>query len=619
MARTMIEELSVKISLDMREFSQRLGRIGQQFQDIGKRMAFGITLPLGVVSGSMIKTASDAQEMESAFRYTFGGMADSVAKWAEMTGDAMGRSTQEIEQGALSFQMLFKQAAPTEQMAADLSKKFATLTQDLSSFYNVSGEDALRKLRSGLQGEAEPMRDFGVFINEAAVAQKALEMGLVKTSGALTDQQKVLARAQIILEATADAQGDVLRTSGSFANQLRRLQAGWDELSVSLGSRLLPIANQLVEWAQMALAAFGQLSPATQDLGIVIAGLAAAAGPVLVAFGLMASGLAALMSPIALAVAGIAGLTAAIVAFHDDIVRVLKPIGEMWWTYIGEPADQALSFVVKKVAAVYSWLYEKLGALADFFGFEGISDKLEGFSSALDDFAQSEVRVVKDSVDAVTEYAAKTGTDAANIIRQKFEDVMGAFGSPTGAGAPSTPVVPDPKPVKKSMEELGDVAKKNKTAYESWLRSTSDGLARAVLHADSLGDALKNILMRLAESELSNFLFNKFTGGAGGSVLPGLGKLLGFADGGLPPVGVPSIVGERGPELFIPKVPGRIIPNRALSGMGGAPNVNVTISAPGADSGTLERMRVIAQQEIVPQAVALSLAQVRKAAIPRHS
>ncbi|KPF74567.1 hypothetical protein IP68_12460 [Blastomonas sp. AAP25] len=192
-----------------------------------------------------VQAAIDAQEMQSAFEVVFGNMAEDVRAWAEETGNALGRSTQEIQRGALAFQELFGKALDPAQ-AAELSKQFAVLTQDLASFKNLSNEVAQQKLFSGLIGEAEPLRAVGVFLSEAAVQAKAAELGLRGVSGVLTDQEKIVARAAIIQEQLAAAQGDVERTGGSAANQIKTMNAAVEELQVALGTKLLPVFTPLI-------------------------------------------------------------------------------------------------------------------------------------------------------------------------------------------------------------------------------------------------------------------------------------------------------------------------------------------------------------------------------------
>jgi len=292
----------------------QLAKLNDEINRFSAGLTIGITVPVALASRAFINAASDVEEMRSAFGFTFGSMSKDVEKWAVSTGDSIGRATYELQQGALAFQQMFRVAAPTAQAAADMSKQFALLAQDLSSFYNTSPEVALQKLRSALQGESEPIRDFGVFLNETVVAQEALRMGLGKTAKALTEQDKILARASIILRDTATAQGDAERTAGSYANQLRALSAQWTELKVSFGEILLPIATKVVTAIAAVVKWFGELPRPVKVAMVAVAGFAAALGPLLfvvkgiglfmltgslaTSFGLLGKALAFIISPI---------------------------------------------------------------------------------------------------------------------------------------------------------------------------------------------------------------------------------------------------------------------------------------------------------------------------------
>lgn len=573
------ETTTQKIERQMARANRAFNNLGKNLRNVGQRLSIAVTAPVAGLSALFVKAASDAEEMTSKFNVVFGQNAAEVRAWAEEYGDSVGRATQDLMEMAASVQDTFVPLGFARSEASEMSKSLTQLAVDVASFNNATDAETMRDFQSALVGNHEAVRKYGIIITESTLKQELQRMGMEKATGAALDQAKVQARLNLIMAGTADAHGDAARTADSTANSFRALQAQFKEVSIELGQRLIPFALKLIDWAKDALAAFQSLSPEMQNLSLLLAGLAAALGPVLIALGFMASGLAALMSPIALAVAGLVGLTAAVVAFHDDIMQVLKPIGEAWWKYIGEPVDKVMTFVVKKVAAVYSWLAEKLGALADLFGFEDMSEKMSQLSAAFNAFAESEVMVLEGTIDSVTSYAAKTGSEAAEIIRKKFQEVMGAFGSPEAPDSPSTPTVPDVGPVRDAMNELGDVAKKNQTAYESWLRSTSDGLARAVIHANGLGDALKNILVRLAESELSNLLFNTFTGGKGGSIIGGLTKAIGlpgFATGGSFRVG-----GSGGTDS-------QVVAFRA------SPDETVTVSRPGQRAGGITIHQTIA-------------------------
>ena len=260
MARGSIASLRASLDWDLDDFMRGTSKIEGAFKGIigsavamsdavanaGKKMTLGVTLPLTALAFLTTKAASDAAELQSAFDFTFGKMAKDMNNWAEKTGNAMGRSTQQMQAGAFALGGLFKAAAPTEAAAARLSKQFTELAVDAGSFFNVPFDEALSKIRSGLAGESEPLRRFNVFINEAAVEAKGLELGLIKSGQKMNEFGKIMARQALIAEGLAPALGDAERTSGSLANSVVRLSASMSELSVEIGQILEPYARRLV-------------------------------------------------------------------------------------------------------------------------------------------------------------------------------------------------------------------------------------------------------------------------------------------------------------------------------------------------------------------------------------
>src|SRR3546814_10619465 len=117
---------------------------------VGRSMTLGITLPVAAFAVHAAKAASDAEELRAAFGETFGDMSKAMEGWARQTGDAMGRSTKEIMEGAQAFGLYFNQAAKTRQEAANMSKSFTIIAQDLASFHNTSVPDALDRQRTRL-------------------------------------------------------------------------------------------------------------------------------------------------------------------------------------------------------------------------------------------------------------------------------------------------------------------------------------------------------------------------------------------------------------------------------------------------------------------------------------
>jgi len=129
--------------------------------------------------------------------------------------------------------------------AMDLAKAVTTLAVDMASFNNTVDEEVLRGLQSALVGNHETVRRYGVIITQATLNQELLNMGIADGVKNATNQQKVMARLNIIMKGTTDAQGDAIRTSGSYANQVKRLHANFTSLLTILGEHLIP---KVTEW-----------------------------------------------------------------------------------------------------------------------------------------------------------------------------------------------------------------------------------------------------------------------------------------------------------------------------------------------------------------------------------
>lgn len=312
---------------------ERIAGIEKRFSGIasaagkaGAAASLAVTAPLVAFGRSAFIAAMDAEELKSAFNVTFGKNGAMMEAWAAKTGAAVGRTNVELMQAANTFGIFFNQANPKK--SAEMSQQFAMLAQDLASFYNVDPGTALDKLRSGLTGEAEPLRDFGVFMTDAAIKAQALKMGLKPIKGELTEQQKIMARAGLIMAQTTAAQGDLARTSGSTANQLRASEAAWQNMSLIVGSQLVPALTPLIQTFTQIIQKFATLSPETRKWIVIIGGAAAVLGPVLVGVASIASAIATL-GPIIVGIGGF--FTAALPIIGGALAAI---VGAITWPVI---------------------------------------------------------------------------------------------------------------------------------------------------------------------------------------------------------------------------------------------------------------------------------------------
>ncbi len=199
-----------------------------------------ISSATGFVEGS-IEAASNLNETMTKSEQIFGKNSDAVEQWANNAAGAFGQSKRAALDVASTFAGLFSTVGLTLDDATDKAKTLTQLGSDLASFFNTDVATATDALRSGLAGESEPLRQFNVFLSETAVAAKATELGMKKVNGQFTEGQKVTARYAIILDQTATAQGDFARTSEGMANQQRTLQAELENTSAKFGDRMIPV------------------------------------------------------------------------------------------------------------------------------------------------------------------------------------------------------------------------------------------------------------------------------------------------------------------------------------------------------------------------------------------
>ena len=194
-----------------------------------------------------INVASDVEEAGNKIDVVFGKSADAVKAFGEDAANAMGMSQREYLQFAGRIGALVKPMGATEERAAEMSTTMTKLAADLGSFHNVDAEEALVALASAMSGEMEPMKRFGVVLNDAALKTKALELGLYSGKGTLDAYAKSQAAYALILEQTGDAQGDFERTVDGTANKTKLMQAKFEDLTAELGEKLLPVANTVLD------------------------------------------------------------------------------------------------------------------------------------------------------------------------------------------------------------------------------------------------------------------------------------------------------------------------------------------------------------------------------------
>ena len=191
--------------------------------------------------------ASDLEEVQNVVDVSFGDMADEVEKFANSAVQNFGMSALTAKRMASTFMSMANGMGLAAKDGKNMSLQLTALAGDMASFYNVEQDVAQTALNSIFTGETESLKKFGIVLTEANLNAFALSRGITKSYNAMSQAEKVALRYQYVLKATANAQGDFARTSGSWANQVRILKEQWSQLLGILGKGLIAILTPLIQ------------------------------------------------------------------------------------------------------------------------------------------------------------------------------------------------------------------------------------------------------------------------------------------------------------------------------------------------------------------------------------
>ena len=237
---------------------RKTSSLGSKLKSFGKVAALGLAAGAAVAGKALYdmgQEAGDLGETVSKVNAIFGSKAGKgLETWAGNAASSLGQSKQVALDAAATFGTFGKAAGKSGEDLAKFARENTQLATDLASFNNTSPEEAIQALGAAFRGEAEPIRSFGVLLDDATLRNEALQMGLIKTTkDALTPQQKVLAAQTAIMKQTSDAQGDFARTSGGLAGQQKILKAQFENLRTEIGTQVLPAMTRLASWANSSL------------------------------------------------------------------------------------------------------------------------------------------------------------------------------------------------------------------------------------------------------------------------------------------------------------------------------------------------------------------------------
>ena len=205
----------------------------------------------GVIGKQLVNAGSDLEESMSKVNVVFGQSSEAVIKFADDAAKNLGISKQAALEATGTYGNLFQAFGIGQAPAQEMSTTLVQLAADLASFNNASIDDVLLALRSGLSGETEPLKRFGIALNDVRLKEEAMSQGLIKNAkGTLPIAAKAQAAYALIMKDSALAQGDFSRTSDGVANMTRILQASFADVRAELGTALLPVFKSLLGFLQ---------------------------------------------------------------------------------------------------------------------------------------------------------------------------------------------------------------------------------------------------------------------------------------------------------------------------------------------------------------------------------
>jgi hypothetical protein len=485
-----------------------------------------------------INAASDLRESVSLTDSVFEENSKEMQDWAAGAAQAFGQSKREALDFASNFGNAFKNVGFDLDEASDKAKEMTRLAADLGSAFNAGADEAALALRSGLLGESEPLRRFGVFLSEAATQAKALQLGIVKAGQKLTDAQKVTARYAIIMEDTAAIQGMFGKDTGSLADAQKRLGSATENLAAKLGGALIPMLADVVTLASKATLALDDMADESDDAGVIWAKLAQANPFVQIGVSIrrMANDITGAADDSGTALDELAGKARDDLNFaglsgkaRDDLVKISGAIKDVGATYRDTSAD---------IEAITADLIDK--------AFDPLSIKMDLIAT------NAEVT------------AARREVAANEALRSQAE----------------------------GLAEMARTGQKGSQVYKDGVASLKLAVKNATgptkTYLQGVLTSIENIETE-GRSVPINLMPKLFAGGSG---------WMGGARAGGGPVEANKayMVGEEGPELFVPGTGGMIVPNSgtaAATSFGSGMTINFNSVWPPSREQAREIARVV--------------------------
>lgn len=315
-----------------------------------------------------IDYASDLAEVQNVVDVTFGSATEAINSWSKECLAAYGMNEVSAKRYAGTIGAMLKSSGLAGDAIVDMSKDMVGLAGDMASFYNLDLETAFEKIRSGISGETEPLKQLGINMSVANLEAYALSQGIKTSYNEMSQAEQVMLRYNYLMSTTADAQGDFARTQDSYANQTRLLSESWLEFTGVMAEQLLPVLTTIVSWLNNIVAF---LTENADMVSAVLVGLATTVGILAVAWVVHA---AAQWLAVAANQALIVSLLSNPILWIALIIGVLVAAMYRWIQSIGGVKN---AWEICKLALIVGWNAVKLAFFTGVYWVIDLVDKLK--------------------------------------------------------------------------------------------------------------------------------------------------------------------------------------------------------------------------------------------------
>lgn len=254
MARQADGSIVIDTRIDQAGLKKGISGISTSLKGITKLVAVAFSVKVIYnFTKACIQAASDLEEVQNVVDTVFGESSAIIDNFAKNAVKSLGLSELSAKKYASTMGAMLKSMKLSDKQVLVMSQNMTALAGDMASFYNLSGDEAFNKIRAGISGETEPLKQLGINMSVANMEAYALSQGIDKSYNSMTQAEQAILRYNYLLDVTGDAQGDFARTSGNWANQVRVLSEQWNTFKSVLGSSFIQVLTPVIQALNMIM------------------------------------------------------------------------------------------------------------------------------------------------------------------------------------------------------------------------------------------------------------------------------------------------------------------------------------------------------------------------------